>query len=82
MGDLTCRELIEFLDEYVSDALNAERRATFEAHLSECRDCRNYLAAYRAAMRLSHEAAEATAEDMPDDLVRAILAARTEGRTH
>lgn len=80
MNDLTCKELIDFLDDYVADALEPDRREAFESHLKICRGCRNYLATYRAAVRLSHDAAASTAEDAPEDLVKAILAARGRGQ--
>lgn len=76
MNDITCRELIDFLDDYVAGSLEPARQAAFESHLGECRGCRNYLATYRAAIRLSREAAESTTDDVPNDLVKAILAAR------
>lgn len=76
MNDITCRELIGFLDDYVAGSLDPARLAAFEAHLNCCRACRNYLATYQAAIRLSREAAESTTEDVPEDLVRAILSTR------
>jgi anti-sigma factor RsiW len=76
MNDLTCRDLIAFLDEYVDGSLSDDRRAAFEQHLQQCRACRSYVATYQSAMRLSREAAASTAEDVPEDLVRAICASR------
>ncbi len=80
MSDLTCRELIEFLDSYVADELDAARRAGFESHLAVCGACRDYLAEYERsialvrALRESPErpAAEAAA---PEGLILAVLAA-------
>ena len=79
MTDVTCRELIGFLDDYVAGELDAVRRESFEAHLSQCRACRSYLATYRTTIRLSAEAADAAAERVPEDLVRAIMAAQERG---
>lgn len=83
MTDITCRELIEFLDDYVAGELDRARREAFESHLRECQACRSYLATYRATMRLSaeaaHDAAQHAAERVPEDLVRAIMAARERG---
>ena len=79
MTEVTCRELIEFLDDYVAGELDATRREAFESHLSECRACRSYLATYRTTIRLSAEAADAAAERVPEDLVRAIMAAQERG---
>ena len=72
---MTCRECIEFLGRYLGDELPERQRATFDAHLAECPQCIHYLDAYRRTVEL----AQATAEPglVPDDLVRAILAARS-----
>jgi anti-sigma factor RsiW len=76
---LTCRELIEFLGDYVEDALAREERAVFDHHLSICPDCVNYLDSYRQTRRLGREAFasdDAVPDEVPSELVDAILAAR------
>ena len=80
MSDLTCRELIEFLDAYVAEELPPDRRAAFDAHLGICRDCRAYLSEYRRSIALVHalrDQSEKPAADsgVPEGLVRAILTA-------
>lgn len=77
---MTCREFIDFLDDYLSEALPADRRAAFDRHLSACVDCRNYLASYKHAVRLGKAAFAAAPEqdvpgDVPEGLLKAILAA-------
>ena len=77
---MTCQEMTEFLDEYVSGDLAAEVRGRFEAHLMLCRDCVAYLRGYRETVALVREtgddlAAEPPA-DVPPELLRAIKAAR------
>jgi anti-sigma factor RsiW len=77
---LTCRELIEFLAAYLDAELPPVEHAAFEAHLALCPDCVDYLASYRETIRLGTQAlADETlrAEDVPAELVDAILAART-----
>jgi anti-sigma factor RsiW len=72
----TCRELIEFLDDYVARRLPTAQRLAFDLHLAMCRDCRNYLSSYRQTVVLSKEAKEsedAAAPPMPPELVQAIL---------
>jgi anti-sigma factor RsiW len=77
---MTCRELADFLADYLSDDLSAETRTQFEQHLSRCPNCRQYLADYRATIELGRRAF--TDEDagvpaeVPDGLVKAILDAR------
>lgn len=76
---LTCRELIEFLADYVDGALSADERTRFDAHLAACPACVDYLHGYRESIRLGRAAladANGLAEDAPDELVDAILAAR------
>ena len=76
---LNCRELIEFLSAYLDDELPGEERAAFERHLAVCPYCRDYLATYRQTVHLGKRtlAAEAEAlEQVPQELLRAILAAR------
>jgi anti-sigma factor RsiW len=76
---LTCRELIDFLAAYLDGELAPEVRADFEAHLSLCPDCGDYLASYREAIRIGKQACEPDAElpaDLPRELVDAILSTR------
>jgi anti-sigma factor RsiW len=77
---MTCRELIEFLDDHLEGRLNPAARFAFDEHLANCRDCLEYLASYRETIRLGR-AAFSTPEErvaaMPESLVRAVLAARS-----
>lgn len=80
-ADLTCREVADFLSDYLEHALSAEQRGAFETHLHECDDCVLYLRSYEDTIRLSRAAyrdadAPAAAAGVPERLVRAILAAR------
>lgn len=75
---VNCQELILFLADYVDGALPADRLAAFEAHLADCASCQAYLASYRETIRLARGAAtapELRVEDIPEELVSAILAA-------
>lgn len=75
---VTCQELITFLADYVDGALPVDRRAEFERHLAVCQSCQAYLASYRDTIRLARGGAaapELRVEDVPEELVSAILAA-------
>jgi anti-sigma factor RsiW len=72
---LTCQELIEFLAAYVDGELAAEERARFDRHLAVCPHCVDYLHGYRESIRLG-KAAAADVDEVPEELVDAILAAR------
>ena len=76
--DLTCREMVDFLSDYVEGVLPPEVRAAFEAHLAVCPDCVAYLGGFRETLRLARDCAAdgPIPADVPEDLVRAIVAAR------
>ena len=77
---LTCREFADFMMDYLSDELSTESRGAFENHLSLCTNCRRYLAIYRETVKLGKRAFEDVDADVrssvPEELVKAILAAR------
>jgi anti-sigma factor RsiW len=83
MTQLTCREVVEFLMDYLDDALEPARRRIFEYHLAECDECVAYLRDYEQTVRLGKVAfadCDAAAnEQLPRGLVDAILAARRRG---
>jgi anti-sigma factor RsiW len=41
--DMTCKELVELVTEYVEGALSPAERQRFAAHLAECPPCTMYL---------------------------------------
>jgi anti-sigma factor RsiW len=76
---MNCRECAEFLWQYVSGELPAETHEVFSRHLAKCRNCDVYLQQYRATIAAGRKACsleDETAPPIPDELVRAILAAR------
>ena len=42
-AELSCRELVELITDYLDDAMAAAERRRFEAHLAICPGCRTYL---------------------------------------
>ena len=77
--DLTCRELAGFAADYVDGTLASDERARFDAHVAECPDCATYLRTYAETIRLTKDAHadDPVPADVPEDLVRAILDARS-----
>jgi anti-sigma factor RsiW len=77
---VTCREFADFMMDYLAGELPQDSLASFDRHLRVCENCQQYLAGYRESVKLGQRAfdrsdAELPA-DVPDDLVKAILAAR------
>ena len=77
---MTCREFVDFLADYLSGELRPETQSAFEDHLAHCPSCVVYLNTYRDTQVLARAALEgpgtALPEEVPEDLVRAILDAR------
>jgi anti-sigma factor RsiW len=77
---VTCREFADFLADYLSGELSPGTRAQFERHLEVCPNCVAYLSNYRDTIVLGRtvmaEGDAAVPADVPDDLVKAILASR------
>ena len=77
---MKCKELAEFLFEYCSGELPAERRAHFEFHLTKCGNCHEYLVQYQMTIKAGKiacgEMSDELPKNIPEDLVKAVLAAR------
>jgi len=78
---VTCREVANFIMDYSTGELPTPVRETFEQHMSECPNCREYLAQYLLATELGRRAfevedASAVTTGVPEELVVAILAAK------
>jgi anti-sigma factor RsiW len=79
---MTCRDFIEFLMGYTSGELPPAVRAEFDRHLEICDSCVAYLNNYRKTTELSRaamleDASDAVPEEVPGELLQAILAARS-----
>ena len=61
--DLSCRELVELVTDYLEGTLPAHERARFEAHLGECEACVAYVEQMRTTVVLAQAAG--TAETVP-----------------
>lgn len=79
---LTCRELTDFLGDYVDGTLGLDERALFDGHVAECPDCLAYLRTYAETLRLAKDAHadDPVLDVVPERLVQAILSARRHGR--
>jgi len=77
---MTCREVTDILDRYLDGDLPKRQRLFLNVHLMVCSDCRNYLHAYRQTIRAAKTLAltpdDPPPADMPEELVKAVLASR------
>ena len=49
-ADVTCREVVELVSEYLGHALSVEDRTRFDAHLETCAPCTTYLEQIKAVL--------------------------------
>ena len=51
--ELSCRELVELVTDYVEGSLDRRSRARFDRHIAGCPHCTEYLAQMRQTIRLT-----------------------------
>lgn len=74
---ISCEEVESFILAYLEGELSPSEKRRFELHLKVCRECRDYLAAYKRTLELTKAGMAAEEKpDLPEDLVRAIIASR------
>jgi len=78
---LTCKELYEFMGDYLEGNLPDDVMCVMKTHIARCPCCEHYLENYRTAMRLGVSCCKEYAEDevpasVPEPLIQAILDAR------
>lgn len=77
MTEISCRDVVELVTEYLEGALPASDRVTFEQHLADCPGCAEYLAQMRETIRLTGESPDG---DIPPDVLDELVAAFREIR--
>jgi anti-sigma factor RsiW len=70
MTELTCKEVVELVTEYLTGAMPDAERARFDAHLSACDPCAEYLRQMRTTVALSGRLDEGA---LPDDVKRDLI---------
>jgi anti-sigma factor RsiW len=70
---INCRQLVAFIEDYMSGDLDGTHREDFERHLKVCPSCRAYLASYRETIALAR-GAFTDPTTLPAELMTAILA--------
>lgn len=80
MAYLTCREFIDFIEEYRDKRLEKAVRSSFEEHLKLCPECERYLETYETSTEVLRKACcedpESALSEAPEQLIQAILAAK------
>lgn len=83
-GMINCAEFDGFIVDYFEGGLSETELKIFERHMAVCRECREYLAAYKASMELvrgaSDQADYIELLDPPEDLIEAVVAARNQSK--
>lgn len=81
---MTCQELADFLMSYLEGELPEGQQASLAAHLELCPPCLAYLRTYEETVRLGRslcdDPAASIPAEVPEELVQAVLAARSRGR--
>lgn len=73
---LDCNVLVELVTDYFEHALDRGTRQAFEAHLTECDGCVNYVEQMRETVRITGRLRQ---DDLPAEVRAALLAALREG---
>jgi len=81
---ITCRELIDFIAEYLDGTLPSDARIEFERHLGVCPSCVAYLDGYRKTIALGKMALTPSDKpatgQVPASLLEAIRTAREQAK--
>ncbi len=79
---ITCREMNEFLIDYIDGALPDAQKSEFHRHLARCPSCVHYIETYKTTIAAGKaafcdpNAPDKLPEAAPEELITAILAAR------
>lgn len=72
---MTCREILDYLVDYLDGTLSPAQRALFEEHLAICPGCVDYLHSYHHTVKCARAAANVRM-DLPEEVVQAVLKIR------
>jgi predicted anti-sigma-YlaC factor YlaD len=78
---IDCATFEKFIMDYLEGTLPKRQKFVFDLHLRLCRECRIYLAEYKAAIELAASQQDVpfsklNVGDVPEDLIKAIIAAQ------
>jgi anti-sigma factor RsiW len=70
--EITCREMVELITDYLEGTMPARQRRRFERHLSACDGCTTYLEQMRTTVALT---SRLRVQAIPEEAVAPLLAA-------
>jgi len=70
VDELTCKELVEVVTDYLEGHMPAEKRLLLEEHVAVCSGCQTYFAQMRATIRTTGTLRE---DDLSSDARDALL---------
>ena len=76
---LTCQQMTDLLEDYVTETMEAAMRSVFETHIRDCPDCQAFLDTYKTTIRTTRALRH---DDVPEDMhhrVRQFLQAKIHG---
>ncbi|MEQ8766540.1 MAG: zf-HC2 domain-containing protein [Planctomycetota bacterium] len=83
---MTCREFFEFISAYVDGELPDDVGDKFEEHIRACPPCVDYVASFQQTIEISKICCDSTVEaetppdEVPEELIQAILRAKKQSR--
>lgn len=70
--ELTCRDMVEIITDYLEGAMSATEAARFEEHLEDCDGCVNYLDQMRQTIVMTGAVGE---DSLPPEAFDRLIAA-------
>jgi anti-sigma factor RsiW len=77
--DLTCRELVEVITDYLDGAMSSRDRARFERHLAECSGCTAVVAQFRTTIEATGRLTEDQVSEQQREAMRDVFRRWREG---
>jgi anti-sigma factor RsiW len=75
-SELTCREIVEVVNDYLDEQMVPEEKASFEQHLHACPWCLTYLHQIKQTVALGGRLNEETLPPAMEQNLRALFRAR------
>lgn len=72
--DLTCRQIVELVTDFVESSLDPKERDLFERHLAMCTWCQSYMEQMRGSIAVTAQVRENDTRPQLDSLLQAFRA--------